>query len=213
LSAISRRFAVAEFVTVPGDAKTANGWGLAANAFLPIIPASSATDRSNALSITGEFSTGTGISDLYTGLTGGALFPLLPDPTGNITPPPIYRPNIDSGIVTYDANGNLKTIDWRAYVVGLQYYLPIAAGRVWISATFSRLRSANIVLLTPEAARGGVFSQQDYLDGNLFLSPTPASQVGLSYQFCEQTFGDLPLGGPHPTARNQRGELGFRLFF
>lgn len=213
VSGISRRFAVAEFVTVPGDAKTANGWGLAANAFLPIIPASSETDRSNALSITGEFSTGTGVSDLYTGLTGGALFPLLPDPTGNISPPPIYRPNIDSGIVTYDANGNLKTIDWRAYVVGLQYYLPIAAGRVWISATVSRLRSANIVVLTPEAARGGVFSQQDYLDGNLFMSLTPACQIGLSYQFAEQTFGDLPLGGPHPTARNQRGELGFRLFF
>lgn len=213
VSGISRRFAVAEFVTVPGDAKTANGWGLAANAFLPIIPASSETDRSNALSITGEFSTGTGVSDLYTGLTGGALFPLLPEPTGNITPPPIYRPNIDSGIVTYDANGNLKTIDWRAYVVGLQYYLPIAAGRVWISATFSRLRSANIVVLTPEAARGGVFSQQDYLDGNLFMSLTPASQLGLSYQFTQQTFGDLPLGGPHPTGRNQRGELGFRLFF
>ena len=145
LSGISRRFAVAEFVTVPGDAKRANGWGLAVNAFVPIIPAKSAADRGNALAITGEFSTGTGISDLYTGLTGGALFPLLPDPTGNITPPPIYRPNIDSGIVTYDANGNLKTIDWQAFVLGLQYYLPIDAGRVWISATFSRLRSANII--------------------------------------------------------------------
>jgi hypothetical protein len=213
VSGVSRHFAVAEFVTVPGDAKTANGWGLAANAFLPIIPAASATDRRNALAITGEFSTGTGISDLYTGLTGGALFPLLPDPTGNITPPPIYRPNIDSGIVTYDANGNLKTIDWRAFVVGLQYYLPIDLGRIWISATFSRLRSANILALTPEAARGGVFFQQDYLDGNLFTSLTPAAQLGLSYQFAQQTFGDLPLGGPHPVAKNQRGELGFRLFF
>ncbi len=213
VSGVGRRFAVAEFLTMPGDAKVTFGWGVAANVFLPVVRASSVTDRGNALSLTGEVSMGTGISDLYTGLTGGALFPLLPDPTGNITPPPIYRQNIDSGIVTYDSNGNLKTIDWRAFVVGLQYYLPIQSGRLWISATLSHLKSGNIVALTPEAARGGVFFRQDYLDGNVFLTLTPATQVGFSYQIAQQTFGDLPFSGAHPKGRNQRGQLGFRLFF
>ena len=75
-------------------------------------------------------------------------------------PPPLYRPNIDSGIVTFDADGNLKTIDWRALVVGFQYYLPVADGRVWVSANYSQLKSNNIVALTPENSRGGVFTSR-----------------------------------------------------
>jgi len=215
LSGVGRRFAVAEFLTNPGDPKIAFGWGVAASAFLPVIRARSDADRSNALSVTAEVSTGSGISDLYTGLTGGALFPLLPDPSGNLVPAPIYRPNIDSGIVTYDANSDLKSIDWRSAVVGVQYYLPVAQGRVWVSATASRLQSANILSLTPEASRGGVFIKQDYVDGNLFAAVTPAVQVGLSYQMTRQTFGDRPFGetNPHPVGKNQRGEIGFRLFF
>jgi len=213
VSGLARRFAVAEFLTNPGDPKIAYGWGLAVNAFVPVIPARSATDRGNALSLTGEFTTGTGTSDLYTGLTGGALFPLLPDPSGNITPPPLYRPNIDSGIVTYDANGNLKTIDWRAFVIGLQYYLPLGGGRVWVAATYSRLESANILALTPEASRGGIFIKQQYFDGSLFVTLTPAVQLGLSFQQTQQTFGDSPFNGPHPEGKNMRTEAGLRAFF
>ncbi|MEO5768203.1 MAG: hypothetical protein ABIS92_07610 [Polyangia bacterium] len=213
VSGVGRRFAVAEFLTNPGGARVAYGWGVAGNLFLPIIPTRSATDRSNALSITAQGSLGTGISDLYTGLTGGALFPLLPDPSGGQVPPPIYNPNIDSGIVTYDADGNLKTIDWLSAVVGLQYYLPIDGGRVWLSLTASHLESKNILKLTPEASRGGVFIRQDYADGNLFFAVTPAVQVALSGQVTEQTFGDFPFSGPHLKSRNYRSEIGFRLFF
>ncbi len=215
VSGVGRRFAVAEFLPNPGDAKIAFGWGAAANVFLPVIPVRSDSDRGNALSLTVEASTGSGISDLYTGLTGGALFPLLPDPSGNLVPAPIYRPNIDSGIVTYDANGDLKSIDWRAIVLGAQYYLPVANGRIWVSATASRIESANILGLTPEASRGGIFLKQEYVDGNLFAAVTPEFQVGISYQFSRQTFGDRPfdVNLPHPVGRNQRGELGFRLFF
>src|SRR5208282_1921365 len=49
---------------------------LAADAFLPILPASK-EHRDNALSITGEFVYGAGISDLYTGLNGGVQFPFI----------------------------------------------------------------------------------------------------------------------------------------
>ncbi|HEY5451385.1 MAG TPA: hypothetical protein VIQ54_21675, partial [Polyangia bacterium] len=211
-SGVWRRFAVAEFLPVPGDPKIGYGWGLAANAFVPIIRGHSVMDRRNALSVNAEFTTGSGISDLYTGLTGGALFPTLPNPSG-MMPPPLYRPNIDSGIVTFDADGNLKTIDWRAVVVGFQYYLPIAYGRVWVSANYSQLKSANIVSLTPENSRGAVFYYQDYVDGNAYAALTPAAQVGLSYQYTHQVFGDRPFGGPHPESHNNRVELGFRFFF
>ena len=140
MSGIWRRFAVAEFLPVPGEPKIAFGWGLAATRSSPSSPPRSPIDRKNALSLNAEFTIGTGIADLYTGLTGGALFPTLPNP-GGLVPPPLYRPNIDSGIVTFDADGNLKTIDWRAIVVGLQYYLPFADGRIWVSGNYSQLKS------------------------------------------------------------------------
>jgi hypothetical protein len=212
VSGVWRRFAVAEFLPVPGEPKIAFGWGFAANAFVPIIRAPSLGDRRNALSVNAEFTTGTGISDLYTGLTGGALFPTLPNPSG-MMPAPIYRPNIDPGIVTFDADGNLRTIDWRAAVVGLQYYLPFASGRIWVSANYSQLKSANIVALTPENSRGGVFYWQEYYDANVYASITPAVQLGLSYQHTHQIFGDRPFGRAHPESRNHRGELGLRFFF
>ncbi len=202
LSGVARRFAVAEFLTVPGAPKVAYGWGLAANLFLPLIGFGSGaaptlagpTDLGNTLSLTAEFSAGSGISDLYTQLTGGALFPTLPNP-GSLVPPPLYRPDIDSGIVTFDGNGNLSPIKWRAYVVGLQYHLPVAAGRLWTAITYARLKSTNLAQLTPNASRGGVFVSADYFDGNVFFSLTPAVQIAVSYQTTHQIFGDAPLGG------------------
>jgi hypothetical protein len=212
VSGVWRRFAVAEFLPVPGEPKIAFGHGIAVNAFVPVVPARSAVDRKNALSLNAEFTTGTGISDLYTGLTGGALFPSLPNPSG-ISPPPLYRPNIDSGIVTFDADGNLRSIDWRAVVVGFQYVLPVADGRVWVSGNYSQLKSTNIVSLTPENSRGGVFYWQQYFDANAYAAVAPAVQMGASYQYTQQYFGDHPFGGPHPTSHNHRAEIGFRFFF
>jgi hypothetical protein len=212
VSGVWRRFAVAEFLPVPGEPKIGFGYGVAANAFVPIIPAHSLLDRGNALSLNAEVTVGTGISDLYTALTGGALFPTLPNPSGRM-PAPIYRPNIDSGIVTFDADGNLKTINWRALVVGLQYYLPIADGRVWLSANYTQLKSTNILTVTPENSRGGVFYWQQYFDANAYAALTPAVQLGLSYQYTQQYFGDRPFGGAHPSSHNHRGELGLRMFF
>jgi len=211
VSGIWRRFAVAEFLPVPGEPKIAFGYGLAANAFVPIIRPRTRIDRRNALAVNAEVTIGTGLGDLYTGLTGGALFPTLPNP-GGLMPAPIYRQNIESGIVTFDADGNLKTINWRALVVGLQYYLPFADGRIWVSGNYSQLKSTNIVSLTPENSRGGVFYWQDYFDANAYAAVTPAVQLGISYQYTHQVFGDRPFGA-HPESHNHRGELGFRFFF
>ena len=54
VSGVWRRFAVAEFLPVPGEPKIAFGYGVAANAFVPIIPARSADRRRNALSLNAE---------------------------------------------------------------------------------------------------------------------------------------------------------------
>jgi hypothetical protein len=220
LSAVGRRFEVAEFLPNPGAPKVEYGGGLALDLFVPIIPAASAAARGNALSFNAEVTDGTGISDLYTGLTGGALFPTLPNP-GGLVPPPLYRPNIDAGIVTFDANSNLVPINWWAVVLGLQYYLPLDGGRVWASVNATYLESSNIASLTPEASRGGVFTRQLYYDANLYGALTPAVQIGLSFQAARQQFGDMPFQTnptpPYdfytPESWNYRGEVAIRLFF
>jgi hypothetical protein len=212
VSGIGRRFEVAQFVEFPGGSNTVNGYGIAVNAFIPVIPAKSVTDRANALSITGEFSDGTGIADMYNSdLTGGVLFPTLPNPEGRgvdpAKPPPVYTPNIDSGIVTYDGNGKVRPITWQAFVVGLQYYLPVASGKIWISGTYSHLKSPNSVKYTPIAGQSAVYKEAQYIDGNLFAALSSYLQVGYSFQMVEQTFGD------NVKARNYRNEGAIHFFF
>ena len=125
---------------------------LAANLFLPIIPAHGPDkeDLGNAVTLTVEAVTGTGIADLSPGLTGGVLFPSLPNPQ-QFLPVPVFIPqNIDPGIATYDASGVLQTINWRSVVGNLQYHFPINGGRrLWLSFTGSVIQSTNSVQVTP----------------------------------------------------------------
>ena len=184
---------------MPGKPKMAFGYGMAVNAFVPIIPARDArATASNALSVTGEVTIGTGIADLYTGLTGGALFPSLPNPRGHDRRRRIYRPNIDSGIVTFDADGNLQTIDWRALVVGLQYYLPVAGGRIWVSAQLLAAQVGEHRQPDPRDQPRRRLHWQEYFDANAYGRCTPAVQLGVSFQNTQQDFGDRPFGGRHP---------------
>jgi hypothetical protein len=210
VSGIGRHFEVANFIensstTVPGT-----GYGIAGNIFIPVIPATSAKNRGNSLSLTGEYSRGTGISDMYSDLTGGLLFPTLPnymdrmDPTN---PPPVYTPNIDSGIVTFDGDRRLRTANWEGFVANLQYYLPIANGKVWIAGTHSEIKSSNIKDITPLAGWGGIFVHSWYDDGTLFVAITDQIQVGVAFQRTHQEFGD------GVTATNYRSELGLHMFF
>jgi hypothetical protein len=172
---------------------------------LPIIPAT-AENKNFALSVTGQYSVGTGIADLYTALTGGARFPTLTNP-GDIVPPPVYVPNVDVGLVTYDADANLQTIDWTSFLVGVQYYLPIDSGRVWVSGVYSRLESKNLATLTPRLDHGGIFTELEYIDAGAYFAVTPFSHIGVSFQTTRQTYGDGVKN------HNNRVHAGWRLFF
>jgi hypothetical protein len=183
---------------------------VAGNAFIPIIPARNAKHRGNALSVTGEYSRGTGVADMYQDLTGGLLFPTLTNPQDRQSatrPPPVYLANIDSGIVTFDADNRLRTCNWEGYVVGFQYYLPIFDGRIWVSGNHSAIRSSNIVEITPGPGRGGVYSKALYFDGSLFIALTDAVQMGFSLQNARQTLGD------GVKTANYRSEFAMHMFF
>jgi hypothetical protein len=149
---------------------------------LPIIPATM-DDRGNGLTLTGSFVLGSGIADLYTGLNGGIGAPAYPAPT---TGAALAAP-VDAGLVSFDASGALKTIDWSSYMVGLQYYAP-PAGKLWLAVNYSHMSSKNIAQFV--MAPAGVFTKSDWLDGNLFFDLTPAVRFGVEYAYFQQTHGD-----------------------
>jgi hypothetical protein len=205
-SGIYRRLEPVEFLAEPGDSVGDWAWGYAFNAMIPVIPASNKDDVGNALTLTAEYSNGTGIADMYTELTGGVLFPTIPNLQGDPIPP-LYNPDMDPGIATFDGEGRLRTVNWKAFVVGVQYYLPVMKGRISISGIYSRLQSNNAAALTPVPFRQAVYDKAEYIDGNLFIRLTENYRIAGSFQTVKQTFSD------RVETRNNRIQGAVHLFF
>ncbi len=195
VSGVARRFKVDQFAGTPTTQSTDTGWGLSVDAFLPVIPVKDSDDRSNALSLTGSYTLGSGIADLY-GMTGGITFPALP--AGQMG---TFTADIDNGMVTYDSAGVLHTIPWTTFMAGIQYYLP-PSGRLFVSANYTQAQSTgtgNIVDLVggatlpsgmknPRAAT--VIKQAQYFDACIFFDITRTVRISASYQQIAQVYGD-----------------------
>jgi hypothetical protein len=196
VSGTARQFKVNAFVPPPAQtSNSATGWGVSVDVLLPVIPATSSYDRSNRLTLTGSFVTGTAIGDLINA-TGGATFPILSNPT-QASPPPLYDSNADNGLVTFDTRGVVHTIDWQAFRAGLQYYLP--GGRVIFAANYTQAHSKNMAQLFPHLGEEiqllvRVADTSRYGDVNLFWDATPAVRFGISGQYTavEYLDGDKP---------------------
>ena len=213
VSGMARSFRVDPHAPLPAKPIPLFGWAIAANVLLPIIPAKDGTDRGNALTLTGEFVTGTGDADQYTGMTAGAtmpnVYPLPPGifvnylaaatPQDSAAAPLIgtpYTPNVDPGLVAFDRSEGIHTINWQTFIVGIQYYLP-PTGRVFVSGNYSQGKSNNIASLfhpivpnQPWINALGVFQSSRYVDGNIFFDLTPAVRMGLSYQRVDQKLAE-----------------------
>jgi hypothetical protein len=213
VSGLVRTFKVDPYAPMPAPPISLTGWAAAANILLPIIPVADSAHRANAMTVTGEAVISTGAADQYTGMTAGATMPnQMPLPPGTNynylgVPSTIsgaqplfglpYTPNVDPGLVAFDLHGVLHTINWRSFVVGLQYYLP-PSGRIFITGNYSMGKSDNIQsLYHPDSALRypwvnplGVFYSSWYADGNVFFDITPSVRVGLSYQHVAQKLAD-----------------------
>jgi hypothetical protein len=193
VSGIVRRFQVNAFAPPPvRDSVSATGWGLAVDAFIPVIPAAHDGDRSNRLTLVGSLVRGTGIADLLTS-GGGAKLPPLPNPQ-QIIPWPVYEANVDSALVTFDANGDIHTLNWTAFRLGLQYYLP-PAGRLLFAANYTQSQSDNLAKLFPQGnsfveLRATMADLSRYVDANLFWDATPALRFGISGQYTQVEYLD-----------------------
>jgi hypothetical protein len=201
VSGISRQFKANAWAQPPiQSANSVMGWGISVDAFLPIIPATNFVDRGNRLALMGSFVKGSGIGDLIS-VTGGAKFRTLDNPA-NTNPPPEYVDNTDnSGLIAFDDQGVLHTIDWTAIRVGLQYYLP-STGRWIFSANYTQAHSANMAVLYP---RGGhevdlktyVADTFRYADAKLTFDVTPVLRVGVYGQFTQTVYVDAVSDKPH----------------
>jgi hypothetical protein len=199
-TALLRHVAVDQWAASP---KATNDLGLSAfavDAFLPVIPGSK-TQKDNSLGLTGEYATGYGFADMYTGLSGGVSFPSLPAAMG--TTPPTFTPDIDSGIVTYDSGGGLHGIQWTTMIFGAQYYVPGTNGTIWVSGNYSHSSTSNAnKYVTPTAANlAKLRDVEDWFDASLFVDPTPAVRIGVEVA----EFNDMYFDSHH--AINYRGQL------
>jgi hypothetical protein len=208
VSGIGRQFKLDAYAPPPTQkSNTVRGWGVSVDALVPVIPASDGNDRKNRLTLTGSYVIGTGIADLLT-TGGGAAFPTLPNSMQQ-SPPPVYTPDIDPGLVTFDVSTQLAhTIDWYAYRVGLQYYLPIFDGRMMFAANYTYSHSNNLHLLFPaggqeEGLLQTIADTSIYADGNLFFDATPSIRFGISGQYTQvyylpqPQFSDSTTEKPH----------------
>jgi hypothetical protein len=203
ISGIYRKIRLPDFNSAPTGQHGQTGKGLSLNALIPVIPRT-AKSKGNALTVLGAFSTGTGIGDLYA-LTGGAYFPALPNPTG-ATPAPTYAQDIDNGLVTYDPQGRLQTINWKTYFAGAQYYLP-PSGRVWLGTNYGYVNSTNLGNLGLAPTR--IIPKETFWNAVAFYEITPKAPAitALEYSELKQTYGD------GVTAKNKRVQLSFYYSF
>jgi hypothetical protein len=184
VSGVTRQFKVNAFAPPPPQSSNSTtGWGVSFDAFLPVIPARNAQDRNNRLTLIGSFTYGTGIADLQiTG--GGASFPTLPNPA-LASPPPVYTPDVDNGLVSFDTLGVLHTIDWYTAKGGLQYYLP-ERFILTLNATYSH--SKNMAKLFPMGGAeiellGAVADSTEFGEAAILWDATAAVRFTIGGQY------------------------------
>lgn len=197
-----RKLAVREFAAAPVEENTELGRGIAVGVFLPILPGTK-KKKGNSLAIHGEFATGKGLADLYTGLVGGVENPPLPRPDPD-TPPPTFTPNIDPGIAVYDADGELQLVQWTTFLVGAQYTLPGLDGKVFTAVNYARTMSSNAKNL---GAPANVRDQEDWFDACVWVDPVKPLRFGIEYSYFSDKYADGERG------INHRGDVNAFWFF
>ena len=56
--------------------------------------------------------------------------------------------------MTFDGSNVVQPVKWTAVVLNGHYHLPVGRGKkLWVSGTYSRLKSDNALALTPNRAR------------------------------------------------------------
>lgn len=195
-----RQFRIPELSAAQHHGIARTGGGVAISAYLPIIPATR-TSKDNALSLNGEVSITSGMSDDYTTLgaagTANAAIPATA-PGGATTP---YTANFDPGLAAIDAAGNAELIKWLAYFASLEFYPAGTDGRLGLVANYGHMQSSNARSVGTASAAGStpaaqaaavakIRDHEDYFEVGAFADPTRATRIAVSGSLYDDAYGD-----------------------
>jgi len=194
-----RQLRVPELLATPHHGITKTGGGVAFGAYLPIIPAT-ASSKDNALSLNGELSITSGMSDGYTALgaagTANAAVPSA-TPGGAATP---YAANFDPGLAAIDAAGNVELIKWLGYFASLEFYPAGTGGRLGLVLNYGHMESSNAksVGTASAAARPAdqpiaaarIRDHEDVFELGAFVDPTRSTRIAASGSLYDDVYGD-----------------------
>ncbi len=196
VSADIRQFSVPEFTSAPKNNTSIISKAIAASAYVPIVRGTK-SNKSNSLSLVGEFVYGESINDLYTGLTGGVTNMALQAVAG-VTP--AFNPAIDAGLVAYDKNQFLRLPTWTTFMVGGEYYFPKVDGHLAIFGSFSRSKLSDSdqfagqatapTMANPAGTPSRVRDNEMMYDVGLFGDPVDALRIGIDYAHYADTYTD-----------------------
>jgi hypothetical protein len=212
-----RRFRIPELRVTPHGGITRTGGGVAFSAYLPIIPATSSS-KENALSLNGELSITSGMSDDYTALGGAGTANAAIPPAMPGGPATAYTPNFDAGLAAIDAAGNVELIKWLAYFASLEFYPAGTGGRLGLVVNYGHMESSNATSVgtasaaaaTPAdqaAAAARIRDHEDVFEVGAFVDPTRSTRVALSGSLYHDVYGD------HVAAKNYAAIMSGWLFF
>jgi hypothetical protein len=188
-----RKFRIPELSANPHTGHVRVGGGIAFDAYLPIIPATSRS-KDNALSVLGELAIGSGTSDAYTGL--GAAGTANANVPGTTT---AASTATDPGLAVVDATGHIELIKWTSYIASVEFYPAGTGGRLGTFANYGHIESSNARRVgtaatgtdaETAAARAKIRDHEEFYEIGLFVDPTRSTRVGASGSLYDDTYAD-----------------------
>jgi hypothetical protein len=167
ISGALRRYKFASSLAANPEFDYVTGKIIAADAFIPIIPASSRGPLSIAL--LAEATTGEGATDLFAGLSGGAI---IGQPPGVAAAAAAPIQDGDNGPAGWTTAGKLETVNWRTVLVGLE----IHTGPLILAGNYTNVYSDNVEQFT-----SAVWNHNSFWDANALVDCGPGFRVGVEF--------------------------------
>lgn len=170
ISGTGRQFVVPNAFGSTGDSNRLTGGGLAIDAMIPVIASSNEKEYGNTLSISGEFTSGSGYGDQFPGWTGNLAQTVS---TKNST-----APNLDAGQGGVDTSGNFQLVRLQSLNGQLQYHFP-QGYETFATAGYGQVASNNISQLVPSTKV--VYDRSETYFVNIFHDFTKQLRIAAEY--------------------------------
>lgn len=174
LSGTFRSFETPDSASAAAGKKIHNGNGVAFDLMLPILPAASKDDVGNSLTLTGEFSTGSGFGDEFPSWTAN----LAPMSAGSGAAGIAGFTNLDAGQGGYDGGDSFHLLTLQAWNAQLQYHLP-GACRSFVNVGYGELKAYGLGGLVTFSKTG--YDRSSVLFVNYFHDVTKQIRVAAEY--------------------------------